>query len=245
MYRIVVPARYGSTRLPGKALLPLAGKPMIQWTVERARRTGATEIVVATDDERIASVARSFGADVQLTSASHPSGTDRIAEVARLRGWPQADIIVNLQGDEPLMPASLIDQVAVLLESYPTADIATLATPLSHPDGLSDPNVVKVVAGLEHRALYFSRAGIPFVRDGGGAQFAQRHLGLYAYRVAALLRLAALPPSTLEQLESLEQLRALENGMDIRVAQAVERPGGDVNTSHDVAGVEALLAAGH
>jgi 3-deoxy-manno-octulosonate cytidylyltransferase (CMP-KDO synthetase) len=244
MYRIVVPARYASTRLPGKALLPLAGKPMIQWTVERARRTAAAEIIVATDDGRIERVARGFGADVQLTAATHPSGSDRIAEVARLRGWAAEDIIVNLQGDEPLMPAGLIEQVAALLSIYPGADIATLATPLHDQAQWNDPNVVKVVADLQQRALYFSRAGIPFVREGAGPQQALRHLGLYAYRVAALQRLAALPPGVLEQLERLEQLRALENGMDIRLALASELPGPDVNAAADIAHVEAQLAAG-
>jgi 3-deoxy-manno-octulosonate cytidylyltransferase (CMP-KDO synthetase) len=245
MYRIVVPARYASTRLPGKPLLVLAGKPMIQWVVERAQRSGAQQVVVATDDERIAQVAVAFGADVQMTSADHASGSDRIAEVARLRHWRDADVIVNLQGDEPLMPAILIDQVAALLTSRPSADIATLAVPLQSDSARDDPNVVKVVTDLQQRALYFSRAPIPFVREQtGSTEGARRHLGLYAYRVAALQRLAGMPPSALEQLEKLEQLRALENGMDIRVADALVTPGGDVNTSADVARVEELLAAG-
>jgi 3-deoxy-manno-octulosonate cytidylyltransferase (CMP-KDO synthetase) len=244
MYRVVVPARYASTRLPGKPLLMLAGKPMIQWVVECARRSQAQQVVVATDDERIAQAATGFGADVQLTS-EHASGTDRIAEVARLRRWRDGDVVVNLQGDEPLMPAILIDQVAALLTSHPRADIATLAVPLQPDSAREDPNVVKVVTDLQQRALYFSRAPIPFVREqAGSVDAARRHLGLYAYRVAALQRLAAMPPSALEQLEKLEQLRALENGMDIRVANALVTPGGDVNTSADVARVEELLAAG-
>jgi 3-deoxy-manno-octulosonate cytidylyltransferase (CMP-KDO synthetase) len=245
MYRIVVPARYASTRLPGKPLLMLAGKPMIQWVVECAQRSRAQQVVVATDDERIAQAAIDFGADVQLTSPEHASGTDRIAEVARLRQWHDGDVIVNLQGDEPLMPAMLIDQVAALLTSHPCADIATLAVPLQCANVREDPNVVKVVTDLQQRALYFSRAPIPFVREqAGSVDGARRHLGLYAYRMAALQRLAGMPPSALEQLEKLEQLRALENGMDIRVADALVTPGGDVNTSADVARVEELLAAG-
>lgn len=246
MYRIVVPARHGSTRLPGKPLLPLAGKPMIQWVFERARSSQARQVVIATDDERIAAAARAFGAEVLLTALDHASGTDRVAEVARRERWPDGDVIVNLQGDEPLMPVSLIDQVAALLRAHPSADIATLAVPLASAAALYDPNVVKVVTDLRQRALYFSRAPIPWTGEAPSALIAgRRHLGLYAYRVAALHRLASLAPSALERLERLEQLRALENGMDIRVADALEAPGGDVNTPADVAGVEALLAAGY
>ena len=245
-YRIVVPARYASTRLPGKALLPLAGRPMIQWVIERARRASAREIIVATDDERIAQAARVVGADVQMTAATHTSGTDRIAEVARRRGWGEADIVVNLQGDEPLMPPSLLDQVAALLAAHSSAQIATLAVPLRSEAALADPNVVKVVTDLQQRALYFSRAPIPYAREraADALKAACRHLGLYAYRVQALRQLSVTPPSALEQLECLEQLRALEHGMDIRVARAQEAPGGDVNTQADVAEVEALLLAG-
>jgi 3-deoxy-manno-octulosonate cytidylyltransferase (CMP-KDO synthetase) len=249
MYRVVIPARFAASRLPGKPLLPLAGKPMIQWVYERASAASAQEVVVATDDERIAAVARGFGAQVVMTAASHQSGTDRIAEVARIRGWGDEHIIVNVQGDEPLMPAALIEQAAQLLRQYPDADMATLATPLTSLDALHDPNLVKVVTGSGQRALYFSRAPIPWDRDGvDGAtgqqasfREARRHVGIYAYRVGALRRLAALPPTPLEQLEKLEQLRALENGFDIRVAECSEPPGPDVNTAVDVARVEALL----
>jgi 3-deoxy-manno-octulosonate cytidylyltransferase (CMP-KDO synthetase) len=244
MFRIVVPARYASSRLPGKPLLALAGKPMIQWVVERAQRSHARQVVVATDDERIAQVVRGF-AEVQMTSVKHPSATDRIAEVAALRHWRDDEVVVNLQGDEPLMPPSLIDQVAALLGEHPSSDMTTLAVPLHSAAELQDPNVVKVVTDLRQRALYFSRAPIPFEREAsGGFAHAWRHLGLYAYRVAALKRLAATPPSALEELEKLEQLRALEHGMEIRVAQALSAPGGDVNTSADIPRVEALLAAG-
>jgi 3-deoxy-manno-octulosonate cytidylyltransferase (CMP-KDO synthetase) len=251
MYRVVVPARYGATRLPGKPLLLLAGKPLIQWVYERARRSGAQQVIVATDDERIARAARGFGAEVRMTATTHASGTDRIAEVARREHWGESDIVVNVQGDEPLMPEALIDQVAALLEGRPGADIATLAAPLASVAALLDPNVVKVVTDLQQRALYFSRAPIPWPRDGAPsgltsqASFAgaRRHLGIYAYRVAALQRMAALPPSELEQLEQLEQLRALEHGMDIRVADAIVAPGADVNTAADLAAAEAQLRA--
>jgi 3-deoxy-manno-octulosonate cytidylyltransferase (CMP-KDO synthetase) len=245
IFRVVVPARYASSRLPGKPLVPLAGKPMIQWVVERAQRSSAQQVVVATDDERIARIARAF-ADVQMTSAGHPSATDRLAEVAAIRGWRDEELLVNLQGDEPLMPPSLIDQVAELLAAHSSTDIATLAVPLQSSAELYDPNVVKVVTDLSQRALYFSRAPIPFDRDVAGTfAHARRHMGLYAYRVGALKKLAAAPPSALEELEKLEQLRALEHGMEIRVALAVAVPGGDVNTASDIPRVEALLAAGN
>jgi 3-deoxy-manno-octulosonate cytidylyltransferase (CMP-KDO synthetase) len=244
MFRIVVPARYASSRLPGKPLLLLAGKPMIQWVIERAQRSQAQQVLVATDDERIAQVARAF-AEVQMTSATHSSATDRIAEVAEVRGWRDDEVIVNLQGDEPLMPPALIDQVANVLSAHASADVATLSAPLHSVSELHDPNVVKVVTDLRQRALYFSRAPIPFEREpSGGFAHARRHLGLYAYRVAALKRLAATAPSALEELEKLEQLRALEHGMEIRVASASVAPGGDVNTAADIPRVEALLAAG-
>jgi 3-deoxy-manno-octulosonate cytidylyltransferase (CMP-KDO synthetase) len=262
MYRVVVPARYGSTRLPGKALLPLAGKPLIQWVYERARRSGAREVIIATDDERIARAARGFGAEVRMTASTHASGTDRIAEVARQEGWGDTDIVVNVQGDEPLMPEGLIDQVAALLAAHGDSDIATLAVPLQSVSALLDTNVVKVVCDLQQRALYFSRAPIPWSREGASPERAspdrppeglvsqthyagaRRHIGIYAYRVAALQRIATLPPSALELSEQLEQLRALEHGMDIRVADAETAPGADVNTAADLAKVEALLAAG-
>jgi 3-deoxy-manno-octulosonate cytidylyltransferase (CMP-KDO synthetase) len=252
MYRVVIPARFGSTRLPGKPLLPLAGKAMIQWVYERARRSAAQQVIVATDDERIARLVRELGGEVCVTAATHVSGSDRIAEVARRERWHEGDIIVNLQGDEPLMPEALIDQVAALLAANAGADMATLSVPLDSVAALLDPNVVKVVTDGRQRALYFSRAPIPWSRDGAqqapwsqrSHHGARRHLGLYAYRVSALLRLAALPPSQLEQIEKLEQLRALEHGMDIRVAHAVVPPGPDVNTAQDLAAVAALLEAG-
>lgn len=235
MYRIVIPARYGSTRLPGKVLIEVGGRSILEWVHERARASRASETVIATDDERVATVARRFGADVAMTAASHPSGTDRIAEVARARGWRADEIVVNLQGDEPLMPPALVDQVAALLETDGRADIATLSFPLHRAEELADPNVVKVVADREGRALYFSRAPIPCNRDAPGTVAgAARHIGMYAYRVAALQRLTGLSPTPLELSEKLEQLRALEHGMVIRVARAQMAPGADVNTVADL-----------
>jgi len=249
VFRVVIPARYASTRLPGKALLPMAGKPMIQWVHERAARSRASEILIATDDSRIARASESFGAHVVMTEPTHASGTDRIAEVARARQWAPSDIVVNVQGDEPLIPPALIDQVAGLLLTNSNAHMATLGSPLTNLDQLLDPNVVKVVMDVTGRALYFSRAPIPWNRDSAPSGLAsqtnfagaRRHIGIYAYRVEALLRLASLAPTPLEQAEKLEQLRALENGFEIRVADAVEPPGPDVNTPEDVERVVARL----
>jgi len=250
MYRIVVPARYASSRLPGKPLLPLAGKPMLAWVHERACACKAAEVIVATDDERIADVARGFGATVEMTAAEHASGTERIAEVARRRQWADHEVVVHLQGDELSMPAVLIEQVASLLAQHPRADLATLATPIQQRDEYFDPNAVKVVTDLEGRALYFSRAPIPWFRDQvepDGAELdavARRHIGIYAYRVGALRRLAALAPAPLEQIEKLEQLRALAHGLHIQVGEATCRPGPDVNTAEDLARATAALAQG-
>jgi 3-deoxy-manno-octulosonate cytidylyltransferase (CMP-KDO synthetase) len=256
LFKVVIPARYASTRLPGKALLPLAGKPMLQWVYERACAAHAAEVLIATDDERIAACARNFaasgpdrGAIVVMTSAAHVSGTDRVAEVARFKGWGEQQIVVNVQGDEPLVPPQLIQQVAALLEAHPRSEMATLATPITSLAEFLDPNVVKLVADASHRVLYFSRAPIPWVRDGASAdllsqtrwQGARRHVGLYAYRVRALQQLAALPPSALEITEKLEQLRALEAGFEIRVADGEAPPGPDVNTRADLERVAVLL----
>jgi len=235
-FRVVIPARFDSSRLPGKALLPLAVKPMLQWVHERAKSSQATEVVVATDDERIATAARDFGADVAMTARTHLSGTDRIAEVAATRGWAEADIVVNVQGDEPLIPPVIIDQVAQLLDSHPRADVATLAARLDQAADFNDANVVKVACDGTGRALYFSRAPIPWNRDAPATltPASLRHIGIYAYRVGALRKLAKLQPSRLEQIEKLEQLRALEAGMEIRVELAKERPLADVNTAADL-----------
>jgi 3-deoxy-manno-octulosonate cytidylyltransferase (CMP-KDO synthetase) len=250
-FRIVIPARYRSTRFPGKPLVQIAGRPLLHWVHARALETGAERVVVATDDERIAASARGFGAEVVMTAPAHASGTDRIAEAARLLDWADDVIVVNLQGDEPLMPASLPGEVAAALLRHPDASIATLAAPITSLEEFLDPNVVKVVVGAGGRALYFSRAPVPWSRDGAAAglasqrefALARRHVGLYAYRVGALRRIAALPVAALEDCEKLEQLRALAAGFEIRVIEAGERPGADVNTPADVARVEALLRA--
>jgi 3-deoxy-manno-octulosonate cytidylyltransferase (CMP-KDO synthetase) len=249
MFRVVIPARYGSTRLPGKPLQMLAGKPLLQWVHEIAISSGAADVVIATDDERVLAAAAMFGASARLTSLTHVSGTDRIAEIAQQGGWGEDDVVVNLQGDEPLMPPELVHQVAALLEAHPEAAIATLATRISSVQVLMDSNAVKVVTDKAGRALYFSRAPIPFGRDSApagivsqrGYQGARRHIGLYAYRVSALRRLSLLPPTQLELLEKLEQLRALEYGMEIRVADAIAQPGPDVNTPEDLARVTLLM----
>jgi 3-deoxy-manno-octulosonate cytidylyltransferase (CMP-KDO synthetase) len=244
----VIPARYASARLPGKALKSIGGKPMVQWVYERSIASGAAEVLIATDDLLIVSAGHSFDAEVIMTAATHTSGTDRIAEVARQRAWPDQDIVVNVQGDEPHIPPSVIKQVATLLESHASADIATLATSIDSLEEFLNPNAVKVVTDPQGRALYFSRAPIPWNRDGAPTGIdsqrmfagARRHVGIYAYRVGALLRMASLAPTALEQTEKLEQLRALENGLEIRVADAVERPGPDVNTHEDFERVTAL-----
>jgi 3-deoxy-manno-octulosonate cytidylyltransferase (CMP-KDO synthetase) len=243
-FRVVIPARFDSSRLPGKVLLPLAGKPMLQWVHERAKSSRASEVIIATDDERIAIAARGFAAEIAMTARTHVSGTDRIAEVAKARGWADADIVVNVQGDEPLIPPAIINQVAELLAGHPRADIATLASRIDQASDLADPNNVKVACDVCGRALYFSRAPIPWNRDAANTTTTAslRHIGIYAYRVTALRRLAELPASRLEQIEKLEQLRALENGMEIRVALAVERPLADVNTVADLERAERALS---
>jgi 3-deoxy-manno-octulosonate cytidylyltransferase (CMP-KDO synthetase) len=252
MFRIAIPARHASTRLPGKPLALLAGRPMIEHVHRLATRSGADEIVVATDDERIRAACAAFGAEVEMTAASHPSGTDRIAELASRRGWPLDSVVVNVQSDEPMLPPGLIDQVAALLERDQGADLATLCAPIASLEEYLDTNVVKVVLRADGRALYFSRAPIPWRRDGAPAGFASqtefqgswRHLGIYAYRVSALLRIAASPPSSLERLERLEQLRAMQMGLAIAVAPASEVPGPGVDTPHDLERVDRLLTSG-
>ena len=231
-------------------LAPIRGKPMLQWVYERARDSGARDVFIATDDEAIASAAQAFGAVARMTSAAHASGTDRLAELAAIERWPEADIVVNVQGDEPLIPPAIIRQVAMLLETDREAAIATLATPVESLEEFLDPNAVKVVADAKGRALYFSRAPVPWNRDGAPAGLssqrvfagARRHIGIYAYRVGALRLLASLAPTALEKSEKLEQLRALENGLLIRVADATETPGPDVNTASDLERVERLMA---
>jgi len=251
-FKVVIPARYASTRLPGKPLLDIAGKPMIAWVIDSARRSRAEEVLVATDDERVMSAVGQYGA---MTRADHASGTDRIAEVARARGWSDATIVVNVQGDEPRLPPALIDQVAQLLEQQPQGDIATLCTPIESLEEFLDPNAVKVVFGSEGAALYFSRAPIPWDRDSVAPSAngtpasprsfagAFRHLGIYAYRVAALRRLSALPPSPLERIEKLEQLRALQAGMRILVGVAECAPPAGIDTPADLERTRRAMAS--
>lgn len=244
-FKVVIPARYDSVRLPGKPLLILAGKPMIQHVWSRAMGSGADEVLIATDDYRIAESAAGFGAEACLTDRAHQSGTDRIAEVAEQRGWPDATIVVNLQGDEPLMPPANIRQVATLLAEDQEAAIATLCAPIDDEESFLDPATVKVVRDSSNRALYFSRAPIPAVREPGdaGRRGALRHLGLYGYRVGALRMLAATAPCEIEQLERLEQLRALWLGLRIRIELAARPVGQGVDCPDDVSAVTRQLEA--
>jgi 3-deoxy-manno-octulosonate cytidylyltransferase (CMP-KDO synthetase) len=251
-FTVVIPARYASQRLPGKPLADLHGRPMILHVCERAQQSGATEVIVAADDERVRRACADAGIDVQMTSASHASGTDRLAEVAERRAWVEDAIVVNLQGDEPLMPPADIEQAAALLQSHAGTDMSTLCTPIHDLTEFLNPNVVKVVADRAGRALYFSRAPIPWNRDGAASglnsqrqhQGALRHIGIYGYRVGALKRLAAAPPTELEQLEKLEQLRALWLGMCITVDVAREMPGPSVDTPEDLRRVAELMRGG-
>lgn len=245
-FRVAIPARYASTRLPGKPLRLLAGRPLIEHVYQRARASGASEVVIATDDPRIQQVAEGFGATVCMTSPAHLSGTDRLAEVAARLGWPEDAIVVNVQGDEPHLPPALIQQVAAGLATHPDAGIATVCARIADPGELFNPNVVKVTRDAQDYALYFSRAPIPWHREtfGAGREGLSklptgmawfRHIGLYAYRVAVLARYPHWPPAPTEQAESLEQLRALWHGVRIYVAEAVEVPPPGVDTEVDLA----------
>jgi 3-deoxy-manno-octulosonate cytidylyltransferase (CMP-KDO synthetase) len=234
---VVIPSRYASARLPGKPLLEISGKPMIQHVYERGTESGAAEVVIATDDDRIADAAESFGATVCMTSSDHQSGTERIAEVADLLHWDDTQIVVNLQGDEPSMPAALINQCAQLLDDA-VADIATLASPFLSRDDFESPNCVKVIRDANHHAIYFSRAVIPYAREAAhdeiAMQSALHHHGIYAYRCGVLRRLVKAQPSSLEVCEQLEQLRALSLGMTIAVGVPAQRPGIGVDTAEDL-----------
>lgn len=251
-FHVVIPARFGSSRLPGKPLLDIAGKPMIEHVWLRAQESGAREIVVATDDPRIVDVVKGFGGRAVMTSSDHVSGTDRLAEVAESLGWAEQTLVVNLQGDEPLLPGVWLARIAQLLANEPRAGIATLATPVQSSADIANPNVVKVVTDREGFALYFSRASIPWVRDSyrlpdvfplTGKVPVLRHLGLYAYRVGALLQVAKSPVAAIEQAEALEQLRALYLGIRIRVEITSESLGHGVDTRSDLEAVAAILGA--
>jgi 3-deoxy-manno-octulosonate cytidylyltransferase (CMP-KDO synthetase) len=249
----IIPARFGSTRLPGKPLSDIHGRPMIQHVLERARRARSVDrVLVATDDERIADAVRSFGGEAVMTSAAHASGTDRLAEAAATLG--SSDIVINVQGDEPMLDPAAIDAVVSAFHD-PGVAMATVSLPLRDVADLMSPNVVKVVTDAAGNALYFSRSPIPWVRDAGSpaasaaaavAQgLARRHVGLYGYRREALLRFAAWPPAPLEAAEGLEQLRALHHGMAIRVV-AMEGEGGvAVDTAADLENVRMLIAKGN
>jgi len=242
---VVIPSRYASTRLPGKPLRKINGKTMLEHVHERAGESAAREVIIATDDDRIAEAAESFDGRVCMTGNQHRSGTERIAEVCDLMDWDDDRIVVNLQGDEPAMPAALIDQCAALLQ-HSSADIATLASPIASQDDFENPNVVKVVVADDGSALYFSRAAIPYARAGNqqpeARSAALHHHGIYAYRCGVLRQLVSAEPSDLEVCEQLEQLRALSLGMKIRVAIPTERPGAGVDTKEDLAAVAAQLA---
>jgi 3-deoxy-manno-octulosonate cytidylyltransferase (CMP-KDO synthetase) len=244
-FKVVIPARYASSRLPGKPLLEIAGRPMLQYVHERARQSGASEVIIATDDRRIMDAASAFDAVGLMTSAGHTSGTERLAEVAAEMAWDDQSIVVNVQGDEPLIPPALIRQVAEGLAGNPAAPVATLAYPIQDMNELADPNIVKVVLDREGYALYFSRAPIPCRRDdvsGTEPVAALRHIGLYAYRAGFLRHYRDLEPSQLEAIEKLEQLRVLWHGMKIHVGMASEMPGHGVDTREDLAGVEKILS---
>jgi 3-deoxy-manno-octulosonate cytidylyltransferase (CMP-KDO synthetase) len=250
-FRVVIPARYASQRLPGKPLLDIGGKPMIQRVYERALASGADQVLIATDDARIAEAVAAFTRDVRMTSTDHVSGTDRIAEVAEAENWPPDTIVVNLQGDEPLMPSQLLQQVAKTLVDHPLAEVATLSVPITQTDQLFDPNTVKVVCDKDGYALYFSRASIPWKRDVFDPEGQvkeewltgmQRHLGIYAYRAGFLTGYAKLSAAPVEQMESLEQLRALWHGKRIAVSTASVEPPPGVDTEHDLEKVRAAIA---
>src|SRR5438477_1312402 len=237
---IVIPARYGSTRLPGKPLVPLVGKPMIQRVFERAKQAKtAGRVIVATDDERIVAAVKAFGGEAKLTRTDHRTGTERIAEVA---AHTDGEVFVNVQGDEPLLDPAAVDTAVKALLEEPAAAISTVAVAIRTPGDIMDPNVVKTVLDFEDNALYFSRAPIPWVRDTGMKTHARhlKHLGLYVFQRDALLEYPTLPQGELERIEQLEQLRWMENGWKIRVAE-VEHDAVSVDVPEDVARLEKLL----
>ncbi len=249
MFNVIIPARFSASRLPGKPLLDIAGKPMIQHVYERATESLASNIIIATDDRRIQKAAKQFGADVCMTKASHLSGTDRLAEVAAIRNFTDNDIVVNVQGDEPSLPASLINQVATDLNQQQNADITSLYTPINHQQQVLDRNVVKVVMDSRGYALYFSRAPIPYLRDHGNKAISlaadlpyYQHIGVYGYRAGFLKKFGQSSPCMLEQQESLEQLRAIYYGSKIHLTMAKEPSGQSVDSDQDLRAVRRLFA---
>jgi 3-deoxy-manno-octulosonate cytidylyltransferase (CMP-KDO synthetase) len=252
-FTVLIPARFASTRLPGKPLADLHGRPMVVRVAERARASGAQRVVVATDDARIVEAARTHGVDALLTAPGHATGTDRLAEAAATLGLADDAIVVNLQGDEPLIDPALLARMAALLAATPEASIATACHAITDAAEAFNPNVVKVVLDARGHALYFSRATIPWARDAFAADAGHlppglplyRHVGLYAYRVAFLRAYPALAASPLERFEALEQLRALWHGYRIAVAITEGAPAAGVDTPEDLARVRAALARGH
>lgn len=248
-FYVVIPARFASTRLPGKPLLEIGAKPMVVHVADRARLSGAAQIIVATDDSRIVEASKQYGYYAMLTRADHVSGTDRIAEVAMREGWSDEAIVVNVQGDEPLIDPALIAEVAFKLASNKEAVMATACHPIHNKADFTNPNIVKVILDKQGHALYFSRAPIPYPRDTfvddselPSGLPAYRHIGIYAYRAKFLNQYAHIPPAAIEQYESLEQLRVLYQGYKIAVAITDNAPATGVDTEADLAYVRSLLA---
>jgi 3-deoxy-manno-octulosonate cytidylyltransferase (CMP-KDO synthetase) len=233
-FNIFIPARFDSSRLPGKPLERAGGRPLIEWVWNAARRSDADRIVIATDDERVAAAAEAFGAEVCLTGRHHASGTDRISEAAGCLGLDPASIVVNLQGDEPGMPGELINGVARTLAESSEASIATAASPMADEADMENPNIVKVVCNRNGDGLYFSRSRIPYPREAGAGAVAYRHLGIYAYRCDYLRQFTARAPTVLERTECLEQLRALEYGDRIAVYITASAPSPGIDTPEDL-----------
>lgn len=244
-FHVVIPARYASSRLPGKPLADIAGQPMIQHVYERASEAGASSVTVATDDQRVVEAVTSFGGDVCMTSAAHHSGTDRLSEVIEKKSFSDDQIVVNVQGDEPLIPPALIRQVASGLADRSNASVSTLCERITTAGELFDPHIVKVVRDVNNFAIYFSRAVIPWDRDAFASTTEElpegaehyRHIGLYGYRCGFLRRYVTWPACNLEKMESLEQLRVLWNGEGIYVEEASEHPGHGVDTPRDLEAV--------
>lgn len=243
-FKIVIPARYESSRLPGKALLDIHGKPMIQHVYERALLTHASEVIIATDSEDIAAVAKKFSATVCMTRSDHVSGTERLSEVVDQQNWADDSVIVNVQGDEPMIPPQIITQVAENLIAHPEAACASLMTAFTDEQSITNPNMVKVVVDKNGFALYFSRSVIPFIRDPEHATTVNYHwhIGIYAYRADLLRNYSKLPVCELETIEKLEQLRLLWNGYKIHMAEAIEIPEHGVDTKQDLEHVRSLLS---
>jgi 3-deoxy-manno-octulosonate cytidylyltransferase (CMP-KDO synthetase) len=249
VFHVIIPARFASTRLPGKPLAMIGEQPLIQWVWQSAVASRAASVLIATDDERIEAAVSKFGADCLMTSAHHASGTDRIAEAVRARGFAADEIVVNLQGDEPTMPAEVVAEAAQALHDVPSRDIATAVAPIASLREFLDPNCVKALRANDGRALYFSRAPVPWPRDcvvehqPTAFAGAWRHIGIYAYRVRSLLQFAAWPPTTLEATEKLEQLRALEHGMYIHLVTLARSPPAGIDTQADLDRARSALTA--